>query len=124
MLMRTIGLIVLILTLTACTTSVSHRAAFPSPDGSIVADWFVVSGGTDVRWAVSEVRLRKSSELPIFEEHQVVFKGASDRKPTISWKSNTALEIAHADGPLVGRAWPQWNSVSISYRYESAPIKP
>ncbi|SRR5258708_2332410 len=99
----------------ACTTRLTPIAAIPSPDGSIVADWYRVSGGTDVRWTAGYVRLRKSAD-PFVARNDDVLQLTSDAKLTIVWKSNTQLEITYPAGETVARAYPKWNNVAIVYR--------
>ena len=94
----------------------TFHESYPSPDGSLVADWYKVTGGTDVRWTAGYVRLRRATDL-FAPSNDDVFQGP-DVKLTVVWKGNAQLEIAYPRDTMPARAYEKWNGVSISYRAE------
>jgi hypothetical protein len=93
---------------TACWIPSPHRMDISlSPDGAVIADWYM----DDTR---NYVQLRRRGERFSYG-HGTVLE-AHGYPLEMNWKSNTELEIVYQGFYSVERRESRWNGVSIAYR--------
>jgi hypothetical protein len=75
-------------------SDVYPMGAVPSPNRSLVAGWYQVSGGGAAGWSEDRVRIRRADE-PFKTDSDCVFLGVSADKLNLRWVSDNQLEIAY-----------------------------
>jgi len=86
-----------------------------SPDKSLIADYYELTGGGAAGVAVDRVRLRATAGA--FESDDgFSFEALSADPVSVRWLSDRELEIAYNKAGTVRRDDSHWNNVSIQYR--------
>jgi hypothetical protein len=94
----------------ACWISSPHRMDISlSPDGAVIADWYMND-------TLNYVQLRRRGERFSYG-HGTVLE-AFGYPLEMNWKSNTELEIVYQGFYSVERRESRWNGVSIAYRQD------
>jgi hypothetical protein len=99
----------------ACGNETSRIGTIPSPDGSVIADWYQISGGGGAGWSQDFVRLRKRGERFAVSSDNV-FEAISADNVKVVWNGNRQLQISYPSLTAVDKTLPKWNSVSITFR--------
>ena len=103
--------------LAACGSHVTRLDTLVSPDGSLVADRYQISGRTATSGSVGFVQIRPSSESFTLRP-DFVFKSAPGRLVRVAWKSNAELEVTYSPLETDSLSETRWKTVSIAYRVD------
>jgi hypothetical protein len=102
----------------SCSTSIQVIDSVKSPDGAIVADFFLVSGGGAAAAESQGVSLRSSTDT--FSPTNDVFGAVDVRNVRLGWTAKRELEVAYGggsdDAPTTMK--PSWRNVSIRYVFD------
>ena len=108
------SLSIVTLVMSGCARDVGRVGVYLSPDGSLIADWYQLSGGGPAGSSEDRVQLRRRGER-FRVQKDFVFGGGSANVLRILWKSNAQLDVTYPTMTGVRRSESQWNDVSITY---------
>lgn len=112
--LRVIG-VLLALGASQCSSEIVRMQSVKSPDGSMIADYYLNSGGGAASAVGEVVSLRMATDEFHDQASHVVF-GAIDADPiTVRWISDRELEITHRKDAFVNTAKSSWRQVAIKY---------
>jgi hypothetical protein len=112
---RFLSVAIAVMAMSACERDVLRQRVLPSPDGSILADWYQLADGGGAGASADLVQLRKRGERFSLRD-DYVFEGWPGEVLKISWKNNSELEIVYPMTADVRRSESHWDRVSITYR--------
>jgi hypothetical protein len=102
--------------LTACgQPTVALEQSVPSPDRTLIADWYVLAAGGGAGSTVDVVRLRPATE-PFRADSGYSFSAISADPVIVRWISNTELEVSYDERGHVRTSDHKWKNVTIRYQ--------
>ena len=103
---------------TSCTNHTGRQGIVVSPDGLLIADWYVVSQSGALGRTADYVQIRKRGER-FTKRTDYVFCGIAADVLKVTWTDGTHLEITYPANTPIDRSMTSWNNVSITYHEDS-----